>query len=100
MRAFLSITGLVCLLAHPASSAQNSCAAAALVDYNKQNLAILQQGSPIMTVQAQIAQRRLQEQFCLRVAQCRVGDPSNQALGIAHAAAFSACLREEADQGK
>jgi hypothetical protein len=39
---------------------------AAMTDYTKANLALMQQGSPAMSVEATIAQRRLEEEFCLR----------------------------------
>jgi hypothetical protein len=71
-------------------STQTACAMTAFNDYNKANLALMAQSTTV-------AQRRLQEQYCLRVARCRVGDPTaNRSLALPYAAAFSSCLREEA----
>jgi hypothetical protein len=78
-------------------STQTACAMTAFNDYNKANLALMAQSTPLMSVEATVAQRRLQEQYCLRVARCRVGDPTaNRSLALPYAAAFSSCLREEA----
>jgi len=65
---------------------------AAMTDYNKANLALMQQGTPLMSVEATIAQRRLQEQFCLRFVQCVLSDPSS----LPFIAAFDSCLSDEA----
>jgi hypothetical protein len=40
---------------------ENACGVAAMTDYLKANLALMQQGSPAMSVEATIAQRRLEE---------------------------------------
>jgi hypothetical protein len=58
----------------PAREKQNACTYAALTDYNKQNLALLQQGTPIPSVDAMIAIRRLEEDFCRRFVQCVLED--------------------------
>lgn len=86
----------LCLFAGPAFPQSAPCLESALRDYTRTNLALLTQSFPIMTVEAVIAQRRLQEGYCVRVAICRVGQPSTPALAIAYAAMFSACLRDEA----
>jgi hypothetical protein len=77
-------------------SAQTGCLTAAFNDYNKANLAIKQR-TPPLPIEAIVAQRRLQEQYCLRVARCRVGEPAtDRSLASSYAAAFSSCLAEEA----
>ncbi len=43
------------------------CGVAVMRDYNEANLALLGKSNPIMTVETTIEQRRLQEQYCLRV---------------------------------
>jgi hypothetical protein len=77
-----------------AQQSQSDCAEAALNDYNRANTALLEQASPLMSVEATIAQRRLQEQYCLRFAKCADGNLSESSAPLL--AAFSSCLREEA----
>jgi hypothetical protein len=92
---------LVIVLAALASSAWaadqgNACLVAALNDYNQANLALLTKSELLMTVETTIAQRRLQEQYCLRVAQCQLASMPPQQTTVALDAAFSDCLRDEA----
>ncbi len=75
-------------------TSQNACAIAAFSDYNKANLALMLQNMPVMSIEATISQRRLQEQFCLRFVQCAV-DPTNQTSALWRATAFSSCLQDE-----
>ena len=42
------------------------CATAVMTDYVKANDALVQQTATVMSVEATIAQRRLQEEYCLR----------------------------------
>jgi hypothetical protein len=51
-----------------------ACGVAAMTDYNKANFALMQQGTPLMSVEATIAQRRLEEEFCLRFVRCVLTD--------------------------
>jgi hypothetical protein len=74
---------------------QPACAAAALTDYTRATVALMQQ-SPILSVEATISKRRLEEQYCLRSTRCLMGEATNAATGMAFAAKFSTCLREEA----
>jgi hypothetical protein len=76
---------------------QTACAAAALTDYTRATVALMQQ-SPIMSVEATIAKRRLEEQYCLRSTRCLMGEATDPATGMAFAAEFGTCLREEALQ--
>ena len=69
-----------------------TCLAAALDEYNAALLRLLQDNEPL-SVTKQIAQRRLQEAYCLRIARCRMIEPSTQPLE--YTATFSACLRDE-----
>jgi hypothetical protein len=71
-----------------------ACLTSVFSGYNKLNLAILLQNGPTMSVEATIAQRRLQEQYCLQVARCLAGDPSVRS--IEYAVEFSSCLQDEA----
>ncbi|WGJ15025.1 hypothetical protein QEV83_01570 [Methylocapsa sp. D3K7] len=94
-------TTLVIVLAPLASSAWavdqgNACMVAALIDYNQANLALLTKSDLPKTVEATIAQRRLQEQYCLRFAQCQLASLPPQQTTMALDGAFSDCLRDEA----
>jgi hypothetical protein len=80
-------------LAAPLSARQTACATAAFNDYNRSNLALLLAGP--MSVESTIAQRRLQEQYCLRFAQCIIG-VANYQSPLPFAAEFSTCLCDEA----
>jgi hypothetical protein len=65
------------------------------VDYNRANLALMLQATHVMSAEAIIAQRFLEEQYCLRSTQCLLGaEPTNPAM--AFAVEFSKCLRDEA----
>jgi hypothetical protein len=76
---------------------QRACGVAAATDYNKANLAMmqegLQRGEPLMSVETTIAQRRLQEQYCLRFVRCVLGDDQTS---LRFRAAFDRCLEDEA----
>ena len=74
-----------------------ACLTVAVNNYTKANTALMLRSTPIMSVEAIVAQRRLQEQYCLRVARCRVGD-STKGMAIPFAAAFSSCLDNEAKE--
>jgi hypothetical protein len=63
-------------------AAQTACAVAAFNSYNQANLALLQAAQPLRSVESIVAQRRLQEQFCLRFARCAFGDPTNPSLNV------------------
>jgi hypothetical protein len=68
-----------------------ACGVAAMTDYNKANLALIQQGTPLMSVEATIAQRRLEEDFCLRFVRCVLTDQTS----LQFIAAFDSCLSDE-----
>ena len=72
----------------------DDCGVAAFQDYNGQNLALLQEGTPLLSVEGVIAQRRLEEQFCLRFVQCALGNMATDNLRFK--SAFSSCLQDEA----
>jgi hypothetical protein len=76
----------------PPRGPQNACELAAFNDYIKENNTLLQAAVPIMSVEATIAQRRLEEQFCARFVQCGIADTSS----VPFRAIFAACLRDEA----
>jgi hypothetical protein len=94
------IASIILLAALPSSASpatqDSTCMVAALNDYNKANLALLTKSELLMTVETTIAQRRLQEQYCLRVAQCQLASLPLQNTTMALDAAFSTCLRDEA----
>jgi hypothetical protein len=76
------------------TDARTSCATAAVTDYNKANLALMdQKDGLLMSPESLIAQRRLEEQYCLRLTRCLLGDaPSNV---LAYRTEFSSCLQDE-----
>ena len=71
---------------------QNARGVAATTDYTKANLALMQQSSPALSVEATIAQRRLEEKFCLRFVRCVLDDGNS----LRFRSAFDTCLRDEA----
>jgi hypothetical protein len=75
-----------------AQDSQRACGLAANADYNRANVALVQKDGPIMALETVIAQRRLEEQFCQRIAHCFYGDEPN---GPPYRALFSSCLRDE-----
>jgi hypothetical protein len=80
--------------------AKNECAQRELTLYTKDKLALSQsQGSPLhWSVENIIAQRRLEEQFCIRFVQCaKTASAMTESLsnGI-DAVNFDNCLRDEA----
>ena len=70
---------------------QNACGVAAMTDYTKANLALMQQDSPAMSVEATIAHRRLEEEFSLRFVRCVLDDENSMRF----TSAFDTCLRDE-----
>jgi hypothetical protein len=78
-----------------AANQYNACEIAAFTDYNRANLTLLTKHELIMTVETTISQRRLQEQYCLRVAHCQIADLPLQKTTMALDTAFSVCLRDE-----
>jgi hypothetical protein len=82
--------------------ARNECAARAFTSYVTANDSLLQQqgAAPLPSVEMIIAQRRLQEQFCLQFARCQFPDPTNQMFALPYVAAFNSCLRDEAREQK
>lgn len=76
-------------------SRAEECGAAVMREYNETNLALLGRSNPIMTVETTIEQRRLQEQYCLRLARCKLMSMSQQETTTVLPALFSRCLREE-----
>lgn len=72
---------------------QVACAATAFKNYLTANQAFKSHRS----VEDQIAQRRLQEQFCLRFVRCIALD-KGQAAEVASGSDFADCLKEEATE--
>jgi hypothetical protein len=68
------------------------CSAAAMTDYVKANDALVQQTATVMSVEATIAQRRLQEEYCLRFVRCSLDDQNSAIFQVQ----FDSCLKDEA----
>jgi hypothetical protein len=63
-----------------------------LTEYVKANDALVQQTATVMSVEATIAQRRLQEEYCLRFVRCSLDDQNSAIFGVQ----FDSCLKDEA----
>jgi hypothetical protein len=75
---------------------KNSCAEAAFREFIAQKVARSENAASPNSIESEIAERRLEEQFCLRFARCLVGEATSQLLNLQLATMFSACLRDEA----
>jgi hypothetical protein len=71
---------------------EDACVTAAMTDYVKTNDALVQQTATVMSVEATIAQRRLQEEYCLRFVRCSLDDQNSAIFGVQ----FDSCLKDEA----
>lgn len=83
----------------PTAAAQTACAVAAVTEFNTANLALLK-SQPVMSIDTQIAQRRLQEGYCLKYAHCLIDVLKIAEADLALSAEFSHCLDEGAQAGK
>jgi hypothetical protein len=92
MRILVIVTALLYATAC-ASADEAACVDAAFGEYSRANISIMTQSAPVMSIDATIAQRRLQEKYCLQVAQCREDGQGSAAL---IATMFSTCLDDEA----
>src|SRR6516165_8759139 len=66
------------------------CATAVMTDYAKANDAL--GPATVMSVEAAIAQRRLQEEYCLRFVRCSLDDQNSAIFRVQ----FDSCLKDEA----
>jgi hypothetical protein len=76
--------------AHDLTPPQGSCLETALRDYMTANTAVVAQIPRL--IEATIAQRRLQEGYCLQVVRCKGWAPSSMDAAVT----FSSCLDDEA----
>ena len=72
--------------------AEDACVTATMSDYRKANNALVQQTGTVMSVETTIAQRRLQEEYCLRFVRCSLDDPNSAIFRVQ----FDSCLKDEA----
>jgi hypothetical protein len=63
-----------------------------MTDYGKANDALVQQTATVMSVEATIAQRRFQEEYCLRFVRCSLDDQNSAIFRVQ----FDSCLKDEA----
>jgi len=77
-----------------------SCAVSAATNFNKAKLALYEQtGTNNFSVEAEIAERRLEEQYCLARAQCETQQyATEQWYRMVLASEFRECLRDEAEE--
>ena len=85
-----------------AQQSELDCAVSAFTDYTKTKLALLLQ-APLPSVETQISERRLEEQYCLQYAKCLLAgqikemkEPNDHTIGWMFSTSFSSCLRDEA----
>jgi hypothetical protein len=67
---------LLSTVAAHSDDAKNACGEAAIADF-RARLMLIQQESPVLPVEATIAVRRLEEEFCLRFVRCAHSDPNS-----------------------
>jgi hypothetical protein len=103
LRVFLVIAPmLLCVTdANRAAADQlRDCLTTAMTSYTKAKLLLLQDGMQHPSVENKIAQRRLEEQYCLQSTRCQFAAQSEQINAALFAQAFTAvfdgCLRDEA----
>jgi hypothetical protein len=94
MRQGRAIAVLAILLSNVAARAdepKNACHEGAIADF-KRRLDLIQQQSPVLSVDATIAVRRLEEEFCVRFVRCTFNDRES----VRFRANFESCLHDEA----
>ncbi len=79
-----------------AADQESACRAAALITYNDANLKLMASAGVPMAMDAIIAQRRLQEQYCASVARCHSVTLQKQQTTMVFDMDFDNCLRDEA----
>jgi hypothetical protein len=90
-RAMAVAVVLLSTVAARSDDAKNACGEAAIADF-RARLVLMQQESPVLPVEATIAVRRLEEEFCLRFVRCAHSDPNS----FRFRASFESCLHNEA----
>jgi hypothetical protein len=90
-RAIAILAILLWNVAACADELQNACREGAIANF-KSRLDRIQQQSPVLSVDATIALRRLEEEFCVRFVRCTFNDPES----IRFRANFESCLHDEA----
>jgi hypothetical protein len=79
-----------------AQTAQDTCLAHALQNYEQLRTAALLESSPVAFPETVVGIRRMEEAYCYRVAYCKIGNPAaNPPLRIPYAVEFSTCIRDE-----
>jgi hypothetical protein len=91
VRAIAILALLLLSVSAQADEPKRSCREAAIKDL-KSRLDLMQQQSSVLSVEATIAVRRLEEEFCVRLVGCSFKDPES----IRFRADFESCLHDEA----
>jgi hypothetical protein len=91
---FLTSTGL----AQDQKDAVRDCMKNVMLDFAKQKASKIQQDpKQLLSIESTLADRRAEEQYCLRAVECqRPLFPKNDLLPMALGAIFSRCLKDEA----
>ena len=79
----------------PRDSTIVNCEVVAFQEYSAANLALLQASIPL-TVEGVLAQRRLEERYCIKVAQCDLAanSPQSPLFPIVFGSVVSGCLND------
>ncbi|HEY6979978.1 hypothetical protein [Reyranella sp.] len=99
----VAIVIVACICGVPAAAQQSdrskparaefACLNAARDDYQSSKLALLKMPAP-RTIQAIVSERRVEEEYCLRVARCVTRGDTSATGDIQASVEFAACLEE------
>lgn len=89
--AIILVTAIATALADDKGRA---CLTSAFDAHNQATLKLLETAGPVMSPEAQVMRRRLDEKYCFDVTACTLLDRSGEATAIMSSAAFSSCLKE------
>jgi hypothetical protein len=96
---FATLSSSAANAAGEAKDPRVECGVAAVTEYNTANLAqwnsAIANPSELLSVESTIAQRRLQENYCLKLAHCLTDGSNVGPPGLTLGAAFSSCLKDE-----
>jgi len=99
MKCFAVLLFAVAVFVQPALglAEDEGCLIDALRNYTALRTAALMEANPILSPEAAVGLRRMEEAYCYRVAYCIIGDPkAESSRQIPYAAEFTTCLRDEA----
>jgi hypothetical protein len=87
-------------VASPQERASSQCAVSVTSDFLRAKIAVsqaeLQTSFPVRTIESIMALRRLEEDYCLKLAKCEILGETDQLIAIRLPLAFDSCLGDEA----